>query len=64
MKKITGFIVNRSKLVLIIFLFLSVFCLYLMQKVTINSDMSKYLPATSETKIGYDIMNEEFEPIG
>ena len=63
MKKITDFIVNRSKLVLIIFLFLSAFCLYLMQKVTINSDMSKYLPATSETKIGYDIMNGEFEPI-
>ena len=63
MKKVTDFIVNRSKLVLIIFLFLSVFCFYLMHKVTINSDMSKYLPATSETKIGYDIMNDEFEPI-
>ena len=34
-----------------------------MQKVTINSDMSKYLPSSSETKIGNDIMNKEFDPI-
>lgn len=63
MRKITDFIVNKSKLVLIVFLLLSMFCFYLMQKVIINSDMSKYLPASSETKIGYDIMNKEFEPI-
>ena len=63
MRKVTDFIVNRSKLILIIFLFLSIFCIYLMGKVTINSDMSKYLPKTSETKIGNDIMNKEFDPI-
>lgn len=63
MKKITDFIVNKNKLILIIFLLLSIFCLYLMQKVTVNSDMSKYLPDSSETKIGNDIMNKEFDPI-
>ena len=63
MRKITDFIVNKNKLILIIFLILSIFCIYLMQKVTINSDMSKYLPASSETKIGNDIMNKEFDPI-
>ena len=63
MRKVTDFIVNRSKFVLILFLFLSIFCIYLMGKVTINSDMSKYLPKTSETKIGNDIMNKEFDPI-
>ena len=63
MRKVTDFIVNRNKLILIIFLLLSIICIYLMQKVNINSDMSKYLPSTSETKIGYDIMNKEFEPL-
>ena len=63
MRKVTDFIVNRSKLVLILFLILSIFCIYLMQKVRINSDMSKYLPSSSETKIGNDIMNKEFDPI-
>lgn len=63
MRKVTDFIVNRSKLVLILFLIISIFCIYLMQKVTINSDMSKYLPSLSETKIGNDIMNKEFDPI-
>ena len=63
MRKVTDFIVNRSKLILIIFLLLSIFCIYLMGKVTVNTDMSKYLPASSETKVGNDIMNKEFEPI-
>ena len=63
MRKVTDFIVNRNKLILILFLVLSIFCIYLMGKVNINSDMSKYLPKTSETKIGNDIMNKEFDPI-
>ena len=40
MRKVTDFIVNKSKLILIIFLLLSVFCIYLMSKVTINSELS------------------------
>lgn len=63
MKKLSDFIVNKSKLILLLFLILSIICIILMQKVTINSDMSKYLPASSETKIGNDIMNKEFDPI-
>lgn len=63
MKKITDLIVDKHKMLLIIFLLISIFCIFLMKKVNINSDMSKYLPKTSETKIGNDIMNNEFEPI-
>ena len=63
MRKVTDFIVNRSKILLIVFLLLSIFCIYLMSHVNVNSDMSKYLPKTSETKIGNDIMNKEFDPI-
>lgn len=61
MKKITDFIVNKRYLILGLFLSLAIFCAYLSTKVHINYDITKYLPATSETRIGMDIMNDEFE---
>ena len=63
MKRVTDFIVNKNKIILLVFLLLSIFCFYLMQKVKVNSDMSKYLPKSSETRVGNDIMNKEFEPL-
>ena len=60
MKKITDFIVNKRNLILILFVILTGICLYTSTKVNINSDISKYLPKTSETKIGKDLMEDEF----
>ena len=60
MKKITDFIVKGRYIFLAIFTVLAGTCLYLNTKVNINEDIMKYLPKTSETKIGYDIMNEDF----
>ena len=61
MKKITDFIVDKRNYFLILFAIITGLCLYTSKKVTINSDITKYLPSTSETKIGNDIMNNEFE---
>lgn len=63
MRKITDFIVNKRNIILVIFVILTGVCLYTSTKVNINSDIAKYLPATSETKIGKDIMDEEFDEI-
>ena len=60
MRKITDFIVNHRKLVLIVVIILTIFCGYLSTKVSINSDMTRYLPDSSETKTGLDIMEDEF----
>ena len=60
MRKITDFIIEKRNYVLTIFIILSLFCLYLSTKVNINYDLTEYLPSTSETRIGMDIMNEEF----
>ena len=60
MRKITNFIVKGRYVFLILFILLAVFSLYLSTKVNINEDIMKYLPKTSETKIGKDIMEEEF----
>lgn len=63
MKKVTNFIVNKRYLILSIFIILSILALYLGTKVNINYDISAYLPNTSETKIGMNIMNDNFEEI-
>ena len=61
MKKITDFIVDKRNIILILFIILTGICLYTSQYVSINSDITKYLPNTSETKIGKDIMDQEIE---
>ncbi len=60
MRKITDFIVKGRYAFLTIFIILAIFSLYLSTKVNINEDIMKYLPKTSETKIGKDIMDESF----
>ena len=60
MRKITDFIVKGRYVFLLLFTVAAVFSLYLSTKVNINDDIMKYLPKTSETKIGKDIMDEEF----
>lgn len=60
MKKIAGFIVNKHKFILAVMLVICAFCVALIPKVEINTDMTKYLPDDSSMKQGVDIMLEEF----
>ncbi len=60
MKKITDFIVSKRYFFLILFIIFSGVSLFLSTKVNINEDIMEYLPKTSETKIGKDIMETEF----
>lgn len=60
MKKITDFIVKYRNVFLIVFIFLAFINLYISKKVNINDDIMKYLPKSSETKIGKDIMDKDF----
>ena len=61
MKKFTDFIVEHKNIILIIFVLLTGISLYGSTKVNINSDITKYLPKTSETRIGKDIMDSSFK---
>ena len=63
MKKITNFIVNKRYLILIIFILLAIACAIISNNVNINNDMTKYLPSTSETRKGMDIMEDEFSDV-
>ncbi len=61
MRKITDFIVEKRYIVLVIVIMLTVWAVFLENKVNINYDMAKYLPKTSDTRIGMDIMESEFD---
>ncbi len=61
MRKITDFIVKNRNIVILLFMIFSVISVFLSKKVKINYDMTEYMPKDSETRIGLDIMNEEFE---
>ncbi len=61
MKRITDFIVNKRYWILGLFIVLLIISAILSSRVNINYDISRYLPNTSETRIGMDIMDSEFE---
>lgn len=61
MKKITDFIVNKRYVILILFIIFSIISVILSNKVNVNYDMAEYLPNTSETRIGMNIMEEKFK---
>ncbi len=61
MKKIAGVIVDGHKIILAIMLVICAFCAGLIPKVTINTDMTKYLPDDSSMSQGIEIMLNEFE---
>ncbi|MCD7709378.1 MAG: efflux RND transporter permease subunit, partial [Clostridiales bacterium] len=61
MKTLAHGITKHNKLILIIMVVLAVVGAFLITKVNINSDMTKYLANDSQMKIGTDIMNEELE---
>ena len=63
MQKIAAFIVKKRRLLLVVMLALAVVCAALMPFVGINTDMTKYLPDSSQMKIGMDRMNEAFPDV-
>ncbi len=63
MRKVTDFIVNKRNIILVLFIILSIVSVILSNKVNINDDITKYLPDTSETRKGMDIMENDFKEI-
>ncbi len=56
-------IVNKRKWLFFVTLAIALVCLYLMTKVTISSDMSKYLPDDSTMKQGLVILQEKWSEL-
>lgn len=60
MKRLTNFIVSKRSFILVTMLILTAVCSFLIPKVSVNSDMSKYLPDDSSMRQGLSLMEKEF----
>ena len=59
-QRFAHFLVKRSRIILIIFVLLAIGCAFLIPQVSVNQDMTKYLPKDSAMRHGLDLMQTEF----
>ncbi|MGN0403218.1 MAG: RND family transporter [Acetatifactor sp.] len=64
MIKLSTLIVDKRKGFYLIFIMLIVFSVIYMNKVKVNNDLTTYLPETTETRQGLDLMEEQFTTYG
>lgn len=64
MIKLSTLIVDKRKGFYLIFIMLIVFSIISMNKVKVNNDLTTYLPDTTETRQGIDLMDEQFTTYG
>ena len=64
MNKICGFIVDKRNLFFLIFIILAIFSAFSRNWVKVENSLSAYLPQSTETKQGLDLMAEEFVTYG
>lgn len=61
---VASFIVNKRKAILILFVFAIIYSILSINKVQINQDITSYLPGESETRVGLQVMEDEFVTYG
>lgn len=59
-EKIAAFIVDKRNIFFLIFICGGIFSLFSSGWVNVENDITKYLPETTETRIGVDLMDKEF----
>ncbi len=64
MMKLARFIVNKRKAFIALFILACVYSVICIPKVGVVDDLTEYLPESTETRQGLDIMNEEFTTFG
>ncbi len=64
MMKLARFIVNKRKAFIALFILVCVYSVICIPKVGVVNDLTEYLPESTETRQGLDIMNEEFTTFG
>lgn len=61
---VASFVVDKRKAILILFIFAIIHSILSVGRTQVNSDLTKYLPEESETRIGLVTMQEEFVTYG
>ena len=64
MIKLATFIVDKRNIIYMCFAIALIYCLISIPKVKVNSDITSYLPADTETRQSLDIMDKEFTTYG
>ena len=64
MTKLAAFIVDKRNLIFLIIGILIIFSAFSRNWVTVNDDLAAYIPKHSETRLGLDVMEEQFTTFG
>ena len=60
-EKLATFIVDKRNLFFLLYIFAAIFCIFSMNWVVVENDVTKYLPEGTETRLGIEAMNKNFE---
>lgn len=64
MERLATFIVDKRNLFFLLYSFALIFCLFSMSWVEVENDVTSYLPEGTETRLGIEAMNANFEMFG
>jgi len=64
MMQLATFVVNKRNAFVVLFAIACVYCLTTLNKAKVNTELTDYLPDTTETRQGLDIMDNEFVTFG
>lgn len=64
LERISAFIVDKRKAFYLFYIGIAIFCVFSGGWVNVNDDLTSYLPATTETRQGLTIMEDEFVTFG
>ncbi len=64
MYKVATFIVDKRNLFFLLFIFAIIFSVFAQNWVSVEDDITQYLPETTETRRGLTLMNDEFVTYG
>ena len=64
MERLATFIVDKRHLFFLLYSFALIFCLFSMNWVEVENDVTAYLPDGTETRLGIEAMNANFEMFG
>ena len=63
-ERVAAFIVDKRKAFYLLYIGVAIFCVFSGSWVSVNDDLTSYLPPETETRRGLTIMNEEFVTFG
>ncbi len=64
MERISAFIVDKRKAFYLMYIGMAIFCVFSSKWVSVNDDLTSYLPDSTETRQGLTAMEEEFVTFG